>query len=108
MVTQDDASDQTVDSRRPSEQDIRVNPLTFNRGTWPFAIPFMPDPIPGRNNYATVACCMIPADFPEFDGAYDAMCVETHEPLVLLGYQFWNGLFLDPLDERVLIGKEFH
>lgn len=108
MVETSGADDTSmVEGRTPKMDDIRVNTLTFNRRFWhySFDIPFIPDP--GRNS-ASVGACFAPAEFASLDGVYDTMCIKTREPLVLIGYMFRNGLFLDPLDERVVIGKDIN
>jgi hypothetical protein len=98
---------QVLRPREPHPDDIRVNVLTFNRHMWPYSfnMPFIED---GGRNLASVGAYYIPAEFSELDGICEAMCVKTHEPLILLGYMFRNGIFLDPMDERVLIGKEVY
>jgi hypothetical protein len=105
MGDEDEPDTNEVVERTPSDADIRCNTLTFSRQFWPyhFALPYIPDP--GRN-LASVGMFYGPAEFAALDGIFDTQCIVTHEPLILLGYMFRNGMFLDPEDPRILIGKE--
>jgi hypothetical protein len=104
MVAYDQTSDKPMAARQPTREDIRVTQLMFDRRFWPFDMPFIQDV---GHHIATVAACCVPAEFAALDGIVEMQCVITHEPLILLGYLFRTGLFLDPADARVLIGKEF-
>lgn len=108
MVETNGADDTTlVESRTPKMDDIRVNMIVLSRHNWPylFDIPFIPNP---GMDLASVGIYFAPAEFASLDGVYDTMCINTREPLVLIGYMLRNGLFLDPLDERVVIGKDIN